>query len=69
MSNQVKTPTLNIWRASKQIKFSYLRPEVVVGKDEFLFLIDITPDVMVFKTENNQTVILPSLTNVVKQVF
>ncbi len=50
---------INIWKACKTLKFSYLRPEVLVKRGEFLFLTDITPDIYIFKTEGGSTVMLP----------
>lgn len=49
---------LNIWQAKNIIRFTYLKPEVVVMPREYLFFIRQVKGVCVFKTEYGKEVCL-----------
>lgn len=66
---EIKTVGLNIWQAVNRIKFSYLKPEIIVNPKEFLFLIDEKKGLLIFKTEDDKTVMLPRLTKSAVRVF
>ncbi len=63
--------TLNVWQALQRFEIAYTKPKIVINKNQFLFLENEEHNVLVFKTEDNKRILLPSSARdkTVTQVF
>ena len=52
--------TLNIWQALSRFTIAYIKPEIVISKNQLLFLENEEHNVLVFKTEDGKQIMLPS---------
>lgn len=54
--------TLNIWQALKRFTVEYTKPAIIINKNDLLFLQneEVTTQVLVFRTGDNKTILLPS---------
>ncbi len=56
MSVNARNPTLNIWITRQKLKVMCGKDEIIIGKGELLFLVEIESGFYIFKTEKGKKI-------------